>query len=79
MIMVDVPAVLADQLSQEFECSPFGKKVAKAASLLFRATAYAASAVCCLPPVATTTCVVCVVGAGLVSDEIGDHIDDHCE
>ena len=70
---------LAEQMPQEFKCSPFGKKVTKAASLLFRATAYAASVVCCLPPIGTTTCVVCVVGAGLAGDEIGDHIDEHCE
>lgn len=79
LIMVDLPAVLAEQMPQEFKCSPFGKKVTKAASLLFRATAYAASVVCCLPPIGTTTCVVCVVGAGLAGDEIGDHIDEHCE
>ncbi|MFO7566892.1 MAG: hypothetical protein R6X02_29885 [Enhygromyxa sp.] len=80
MIRVDLPAILAEQIPQEFKCSGWGQKVTKAASVLFRATAYAAGGACCAATGASIVgCAICAAGSGVVADEVGKVIDNHCD
>jgi hypothetical protein len=80
MVRVDLPIIVAEGIPQEFKCSDWGKKVTRVASLLFRATSYAASGACCAATAPSIVgCAICAGAIGLTGDEIGDLIDEHCD
>jgi hypothetical protein len=80
MIRVDLPVIVAEQIPEEFKCSPWGQKVTKVASVLFRATAYAAGGACCAATSASIVgCAICAAGSGVAADEVGKALDNYCD
>lgn len=80
LLRVDLPAVLAESIPQEFKCSKWGKTVMRVAGVMWRAGVGAAGAACCaLSSASIVGCVACGAGAATAMYEGTKIIDGHCD
>jgi len=78
MMRIDLPAIVAESLPQEFECSAWGRKALKAGKYLWRGVVAAAELTCCAGSLGVG-CIVCTGVNVVVDTYITDKLDNHCD
>lgn len=77
LMRVDLPAVLAESLPQEFKCSGWAKKLLKAGKYLWTGAVAAGGVTCCIT--VSPGCVLCAGTAAVVGEYVHDKLENHCD
>lgn len=78
LMRVDLSAVVADSIPQEFKCSPWGRKVMKAGKYMMIGLIGASGAACCIASKGVA-CVVCGAGTAIGIEGVSEFADGYCE
>lgn len=78
LLRVDLPAIVAGSLPQEFKCSAWGRKVMKAGRYMVGAGLAAATAACCVVSQGVA-CFACAAGGWTANEAAGEFADGYCD
>ena len=78
MMVVDLPAVVAESLPQEFKCSGWAKKMLAAGRYAWRGALAASTAVCCGGSVGAL-CPACLAGIAVGGMYVDHKLANHCD
>lgn len=80
LMRVDLPAIVADSIPQEFKCSGWAKTMLKAGKYLWAGAVTATAAACCFGTgVFTPGCLICAGVVGAAGEYVGDKVENHCD